>query len=98
MQHGFSILLDGGAYVSKAVLSSLEHRAERVELTARERQILHLIAEGLSNLEIAERLSISPKTVDNHRTRMMAKLGVHSVVQLLAFALKEGLLDSNAQL
>ena len=98
MQHGFSILLDGGAYVSKAVLSSLEQRAERVELTARERQILHLIAEGLSNLEIAERLSISPKTVDNHRTRMMAKLGVHSVGQLLAFALKEGLLDSNAQL
>ena len=57
-----------------------------------------MIAEGRTNAEIAEQLSISPKTVDNHRTRLMAKLDVHSVAHLIAYALKEGLLDQNAQL
>lgn len=57
-----------------------------------------MIAEGRANAEIAERLSIRPKSVDNHRTRLMATLNVHSVAQLLAYALKEGLLDYNAQL
>lgn len=98
MQTGFSLLLEGGTYYSKAVISALKGGAERQALTLRERQILHLIAEGCANAEIAERLSISPKTVDNHRTRLMAKLEVHSVAQLLALALKEGLLDQSQQL
>ena len=98
MQTGFTLLLEGGSYFSKAVMATLKDGAERQPLTLRERQILHLIAEGCANAEIAERLSISPKTVDNHRTRMMAKLNVHSVAQLLALALKEGLLDQSQQL
>lgn len=98
MRHGFELLLNGGGYYSKAVLASLRGQPRTAELTQRERQILHLIAEGCSNDNIAERLSISPKTVDNHRTRLMAKLNVHSVAQLLAFALKEGLLDQSGQL
>lgn len=98
MQTGFSLLLEGGTYYSKAVMSKLQHGAERQPLTLRERQVLHLIAEGCANAEIAERLSISPKTVDNHRTRLMGKLNVHSVAQLLALALKEGLLDQSQQL
>ena len=98
MEHGFSVVLNGGGYISKAALAILEDVAQAENLTARERQILHLIAEGLTNKEIGERLSVSSKTVDNHRTRLMAKLGVHSVAQLLAFALKEGLLDQAQQL
>lgn len=98
MQHGFSILLNGGAYISKAVLAALETRPEGNELTARERQVLHLVAEGCSNADIAERLSISAKTVDNHRTRLMSKLRVHSVAELLAYALREGLLENSRQL
>lgn len=98
MTHGFSVLLNGGPYISKAVLEALESREEETELTPRERQILHLVAEGCTNMHIAERLSISPKTVDNHRTRLMAKLGVHSVAELIAYALREGLLDSAQQL
>jgi len=98
MRKGFTLVLEGGAYISKAVLEILEENSELEELTARERQILHLIAEGCSNKEIAERLGISPKTVDNHRTRLMAKLNVRSVAQLLALALKEGLLDQSQQL
>ncbi len=98
MRKGFSLLLEGGTYYSEAVIESLKDDPQQLTLTLRERQILHLIAEGCANTEIATRLSISPKTVDNHRTRMMAKLNVHSVAQLLALALKEGLLDQNQQL
>ena len=98
MQTGFTLLLEGGSYFSKAVMATLKDGADRQPLTLRERQILHLIAEGCAYAEIAERLSIRPKTVDNHRTRMMAKLNVHSVAQLLALALKEGLLDQSQQL
>ncbi len=98
MAHGLSLILADGRYISKAVMASLEAGPERVELTMRERQILHLIAQGRANAEIADRLSISAKTVDNHRTRLMAKLGVRSVAQLLAFALKEGLLDQSTQI
>lgn len=98
MRKGFELVLQGGVFVSKAVIGRLETRAQTSQLTARERQILHLISEGFSNAEIGDRLAISAKTVDNHRTRMMAKLNVHSLAQLLAFALKEGLLDPNSQL
>ncbi len=98
MKEGFSLILHGGSYYSTKVMQLLKSAPDTPELTMRERQILHLVAEGNSNAEIAEQLSISPKTVDNHRTRMMKKLNVRSVAQLLAYALKEGLLDKNSQL
>ena len=98
---GLSQILKGVDYASQAVLHILAERlqSEHVgnELTTRERQILHLLAEGRTNQEIATRLSISPKTVNNHRTHMMAKLNVHSLGQLIAYALKEGLLDKVKQ-
>ncbi len=98
MRRGFELILNGGAYVSKSVLSILEQESKIPSLTSRERQVLHLIAEGLNNGEIAERLSVSAKTVDNHRTNMMSKLDVHSIAQLIAYALKEGILDQSQQL
>ena len=98
IRDGFALLLNGGTYYSKAVMATLEGAPDRPKLSVRERQVLHMIAEGRTNAEIAEQLSISPKTVDNHRTRLMAKLDVHSVAHLIAYALKEGLLDQNAQL
>lgn len=98
MAEGFAVVLRGGAYVCRESLRRLEQARGVAELSLRERQVLHLIAQGCSNAAIAERLSISAKTVDNHRTRLMAKLEVHSVAQLLAYALKEGLLDQSVQL
>lgn len=59
-------------------------------LTDREREILGLIAQGMSNRVIAESLGISFKTVDNHRTNLMAKLKLHSVVDLVRYAIKIG--------
>ena len=63
-------------------------------LTGREMQVLHRIASGDGNQAIADRLNISAATVNNHRANIMRKLDVHSVAELLAIALREGLLDS----
>jgi two-component system response regulator NreC len=63
------------------------------DLTPREREVLTLIAEGLSNAEIAEKLVISVKTVDRHRENIMRKLNLHSRVDLVKYALKIGLID-----
>jgi two-component system response regulator NreC len=61
-------------------------------LTDREREIFQLLTEGKRNAEIAVLLGISPKTVDNHRTRLMEKIGVHSAAELLRFAARRGLI------
>ncbi len=60
------------------------------ELTRRELQVLQAIARGETNVIIAENLGISPKTVDSHRTNLMAKMDVHSVAELLTKALNGG--------
>ncbi len=63
------------------------------ELTPREQEVLTLIAEGLSNGEIAEQLVISIKTVDRHRENIMRKLNLHNRVDLVKYALRKGLID-----
>ena len=61
-------------------------------LTDREREIFHLVVEGKTNAQVAELLFISPKTVDNHRTRLMEKLRVHSSAGLVRYAARHKLL------
>jgi two-component system, NarL family, response regulator NreC len=60
-------------------------------LTLRERQVLHLAAEGLRNPAIAERLGISVRTAETHRGRVLAKLGLRSQTELVRWALRRGL-------
>ena len=62
-------------------------------LTPREQEVMRLLAEGLSTKEIAERLFISPKTVENHRANIMNKLGLHSTIELVRYAARLGLID-----
>jgi DNA-binding NarL/FixJ family response regulator len=60
------------------------------ELTSRENEILKMITQGLNNNEIGERLFISPKTVDTHRTNLMRKLNAHNVASLTRIAIEAG--------
>jgi two-component system, NarL family, response regulator NreC len=61
-------------------------------LTAREREVLQLAAEGRSSREIAARLFISPRTAETHRANLMHKLGLHGQTDLIRYALKRGIL------
>jgi DNA-binding NarL/FixJ family response regulator len=62
-------------------------------LTARERQVLRLIAQGQKNREIADELGIAVKTVETHRTKIMQKLDLHNSAELAAYAIRRGLIE-----
>ena len=93
----------GEIYLSPVISSDLlndllENRGE-VEvadpinrLSAREREVLQLIAEGHTNNEIGQMLNVSTKTVEKHRASLMSKLNVHDLVGLLRIAIKHGLI------
>ncbi|HSH76136.1 MAG TPA: response regulator transcription factor [Longimicrobiales bacterium] len=68
-------------------------RTRLAALTNREREVLLLVAEGLTNREIGDRLEISPRTVETHRERVMAKLRIRSVAGLTRFVVEHGLDD-----
>jgi len=61
-------------------------------LTAREREVFHLVVDGKTTKEVAKALGISPKTAENHRTRLMEKLDVHNTAELVRYAARRGLL------
>jgi DNA-binding NarL/FixJ family response regulator len=63
-------------------------------LTTREREIVQLLAEGRGYKEVAAALSISPKTVESHRTVIMRKLGFHSFAELVRYAVRNGLVQA----
>lgn len=62
------------------------------KLTDREREVLQLITEGLSNREIADKLHISVKTVGVHRTNLMEKLNIHNTIDLVKYAIRKGII------
>jgi DNA-binding NarL/FixJ family response regulator len=62
-------------------------------LSAREREVLQLLAEGKSTREIADKLSLSAKTVETHRAHIMDKLDLHTIAELTKYAIKEGLIS-----
>lgn len=90
-------ILAGRRLLGPGVAEILDAAAGREQLTAREKQILSLIAQGLSNRDIAGRLGVSAKTVDNHRTNLMRKVQAHSVAELIAYAVREGLMDASLE-
>ncbi|MFC4785696.1 response regulator [Nocardioides sp. MAHUQ-72] len=88
----------GEAVISPEMLARLLPRIQRggrprhEELTEREREVLALVADGLTNAAIAERLVVSVHTVRNHIANLSAKLGAHSKLEALSIAVREGLL------
>jgi two-component system response regulator NreC len=89
----------GDAYLTPAavrlLLATQQNETGRAEpaLSPREREVLRFTARGFSNLEIAERLFVSPKTVDTYRSRIMAKLDLHRRSELVEYALGHGLIE-----
>ena len=88
----------GRRYLSAPVAEVLAERVGRRaavspldSLSARERQILKLVADGLSSARIAEMLHLSPKTVDTYRSRLMEKLNLSDIASLVKFAIQHGL-------
>jgi len=63
------------------------------KLTEREREVLKLLAEGYRTQEIADMLVITPKTVEGHKTGLMAKLGIHNKIDLVKYALRKGIIS-----
>lgn len=89
----------GGTFVSPSVAASLlkpveDRSPQDVPLTRREREVLKLIASGLTNRQIAEKLFISVKTVETHRARILQSLDLHKTADLVRYAIEKGLLDS----
>ncbi len=92
----------GGSYFSPAVAREIVEQLRSPKpaadepftlLSGREREVLHLIAEGLSAKEVATDLEISTKTVEAHRTSLMRKLGVRKATELVRYALRHGLIE-----
>jgi two-component system response regulator NreC len=76
-------------------VKSGEEQSSYDGLTPREREVLRLIAEGYTNQVIAEKLVISPSTVQTHRTRIMQRLNLHSRAELIQYAVRKGLLTAS---
>ncbi len=97
---GLETVANGGTYFGPAVAALLRNVVANPAassaadfLTDREREILQLVAESYSTKEIAAKLGISIKTVDNHRTNLMRKLNLHDVASLTRYALEIGLIE-----
>jgi len=95
-------VMKGGSYFSPTVAREIvdqlrspngEKSNSFAQLSSREREILHLIAEGFSAKEIAKDLDISTKTVEAHRTSLMRKLNVRKATELVRYALRHGLIE-----
>ena len=100
---GIRSVFRGDSYLSpsvaKLLLEDYQNRSDRVShdpyepLTDRERDVFKLVAEGYTTKEIADRLMVSPKTVEGHRTNLMAKLGIHNRIELVKYALRKGIIS-----
>ncbi|BCR06427.1 DNA-binding response regulator [Desulfuromonas versatilis] len=101
--HAIQVVMAGKMYLSPSVTDLvvddyLNHTpAESVAgldlLSAREKEILHLVAEGKTSKDIADELHLAPKTIETHRASIMKKLNLNSIADLIKFAIREGLID-----
>ncbi len=87
--------------VSRGVVSDYVQRLRSddvpgAQLTPRQREVLQLVAEGLSSKEVARRLNVAVKTVESHRSQLMKQLDIHEVAGLVRYAVRAGLISSDA--
>ncbi len=96
------VVVQGGAYISNKITSMVisgflagqsKKQDDADQISTREREILQLLAEGYSNKEIAETLNLSLNTVETHRFNIMRKLGLHSIVDLVLYAIRNHIIE-----
>lgn len=97
LRRGLELVMVGKNYVDKGIVRLLSEAPDGRNLTPREREVLTLIAEGMTSSQIGDRLCISPKTIEKHRASLFEKFETKSVGALLSAAFKEGLLDHLGQ-
>jgi two-component system response regulator NreC len=101
---GVRAVAAGESYLSPAIAKLFVEDYQRVtpievksdpynELTDREREMLKLVVEGYKTRQIADMLAITPKTVEAHKTSLMRKLGIHSNLELIKYALRRGIIN-----
>jgi DNA-binding NarL/FixJ family response regulator len=90
------IVAAGGIFVTPAIQAKLRafqrDGQKPAVLSPREREVIRLIAEGKSSKDIGRALAISPRTVDTYRNRLMDKLGLHSIADVVRYAVRQGML------
>jgi DNA-binding NarL/FixJ family response regulator len=96
--YAIKVVCAGGSFISPSLAGHfMNHmygsKKKKDILTEREKEVLALIAKGRTNKQIAEKLFISIKTVETHRLRIMKKLSIHKVADLVRYAIKSGLTD-----
>jgi DNA-binding NarL/FixJ family response regulator len=96
VQRAIEEVVAGRLYFSQELLVSLLRRRREqplIELTQREREVLSLIAKGMSNSEIADKLFISSRTVEKHRAELLLKTESKNSISLVVYAIKHGLVE-----
>jgi two-component system, NarL family, response regulator NreC len=107
LSYAVSVVLGGMTYLSPAISNLvvsgyIEKRDDQYNatiwdtLSEREREVLKMIAEGLTNRKVADALCLSPKTVEKHRASLMKKLDMHSVSELIIYAIERGLVSARS--
>jgi len=101
---GIRAIFAGESYLSPSIAKLFVEDYQRLaltedikdhyeQLTDREREILKLVVEGYKTQQIAEMLTITPKTVEGHKTSLMNKLGIHNTIELVKYALRRGIIN-----
>ena len=103
LQEAINTVYNGGNYFPQDILRNLLFKVSNtgvdsilnneIRLSKRETEVLQLICQGFTNNEIAEKLHISPKTVDNHRTNLLSKTSTKNTAHLVMFAIKHHLVE-----
>ncbi len=103
LEEAINEVLDGGSYFPEDILrtiifkfgkeDSVENKIEKkYGLTKREKEVLALLCQGNTNVEIAEQLFLSPKTIEGHRANLLSKTGTKNSAHLVMFAIKNGII------
>jgi DNA-binding NarL/FixJ family response regulator len=99
LEQAIQEVLDGGSFFSQEIMRKMAMRLNRKNskkyetLTERELEVLVMVCNGLANNEIAEKLYISPKTVEVHKSNVFKKAGVKNSAQLVIYAIKNGFIE-----